>query len=113
MPGLASSHGVDSKIKGPSLHVMTGPSQEVSRTEGLSSAGLHKRGLWFWGYYERETSFLGSAKDMVYLARLGYRVVGVDGVRKAIEDFGKDTSWALRNSPWGLTSVGLMPPILE
>ena len=29
-------------------------------------------------------------KDMVYLARLGYRVVGVDGVRKAIEDFAKD-----------------------
>ena len=29
-------------------------------------------------------------QDMVYLARLGYRVVGVDGVRKAIEDFGKD-----------------------
>ena len=27
---------------------------------------------------------------MVYLARLGYRVVGVDGVRKAIEDFAKD-----------------------
>ena len=40
---------------------------------------------------------------MVYLARLGYRVVGVDGVRKAIEDFAKD-----RMQRSG-TSIGVRP----
>jgi len=32
----------------------------------------------------------GKTVDMVYLSHLGYRVVGVDGVRKAIEDFAKE-----------------------
>ncbi|OLP91327.1 Thiopurine S-methyltransferase [Symbiodinium microadriaticum] len=54
----------------------------------------------------------GKTVDMVYLARLGYRVVGVDGVRKAIEDFAKDFGLKVPTAK-GPTMHVNFPPELE